>query len=312
MLTRGRLADLTQQNPRILVREPYHHDQFYRSSEFLATKYLIYGASTTYIPSQSRKLIDVSVWPYTSGELARTYLKLLAELQDYRSGMRKYFVPWRKADLTNYRLTAPLFFQGGIIEGEWVYVDLCRAHWQIFRPCGYDVKFTPGVGGRLVQGRLHFLDASFLGSEKGIYRAVSGHTQWKSGRAVSTFAYGDPVKNLYNYYLAPGLWGIIAATLHAIAHDAVYRFGAVYVNHDGYIFPARKAEAFRDYLATTWGLESSIKGRGRGEVSGLRNYRVGDLKTRRPGGGRPKLDGIITLDGLTRNRLLEVRKWPTY
>lgn len=311
MITRDVLGNLTLQNPRIKVREPYYHREFYQSPEFLACKHLIYGTASTLITAERRKLIDVKDYPYTDGELARTYLKLIAELQEYKSGMKKYFVPHRHKDRENFSFTVPLYFAGGILTGEWCYVDLNRAHWQIYKPAGYDVQFKPGAGGSLRQGRLHFLDASYIGSERTIYKAVVGHARWRNSGAITAFSYGKPVKAVHNYYLAPGLWGVVAATLQAIAADAVERFGAVYVNNDGYIVPSHLSDSFRDYLASVWSLTSTVKAQGDGTITGCRQYAVGETRTRRTGSGR-RTNMLQEIDPFTRRRLLQIRRWPTY
>lgn len=82
----------------------------------------------------------------------------------------------------------------------------------------------------------------------------------------------------------PQLALIVTDVLHAIASEAVRRWGAVYVMTDGYILPERLA---RDFIAWLWemGIEAQIKETGAAKVMGVGSYRIGTRVTRREGSG---------------------------
>jgi hypothetical protein len=64
-------------------------------------------------------------------------------------------------------------------------------------------------------------------------------------------------------------------TLHAIAHEVVERWGAVYVHTDGYIVPHNVAPYLAAWLGEVWGLEARIDAIGDANIRGVGIYAVG-------------------------------------
>jgi len=75
-------------------------------------------------------------------------------------------------------------------------------------------------------------------------------------------------------YVYPQVALAVLHTLHAIAHQVVEQWGAVYVHTDGYIVPANAASSLVDWLREVWQLEARVDAIGDAEVRGVGIYAV--------------------------------------
>jgi hypothetical protein len=288
VLTRSRFA-----------REPYCHEAFYDLRRWRDYDLLIPGNAHTTYPAGQRKWVDLDEFPVPTAERSRRYLHDIFELQrPAHAGMASERVPWATADLELLAAQPPKWFAGRAVRSrpgaELAYVDLRAAYWQLYRLTTLDLFFSPAPP-ILALGRLAFLDSEELGADKDLRNAVVGSIRVRHYRVMG--AAGERRCPLFNAVLAPGLWGYMMYTLHAVAAEVRAHFQAVYVCCDGYIVPAALADPLIAWLRQEWALEASVRARGPGVVYGLGSYIIGATATAthhgRQGG---RIDSILQLD----------------
>jgi hypothetical protein len=202
--------------------------------------------------------------PATDSDLARDYISV--KLGDRRLRAQGY-----QARFFNVQRSQPIWTKPGLYP-DMIYLDLQSAYWSILQVVGLDVDYYPD--GTIAQG-VQTWDFPY------IKRKVARNAIITSGLPTVTVAVrnGEPVRIPTRRRVNLGLWSVVQDLLHAIAWDMVHRFGAVYVNTDGYIIPAGWATYALDYVYTEYGLHMREKARGDAQVWGAGAYRVGDKKT---------------------------------
>ena len=272
--------------------------------------HVVVGTRSLYDPTTHRKFIHHTDWPYGRHELARPYLRWIHEAQTKgvsKNAMVSRRVPWRTEQLPMLNIPHPLYFPGGSLNGDWAYVDISSAYFQVYSPATLDLVFNPDRQ-HLGVGRVEFLGADQLGDDRALRNALIGVCRTQR---VSELLHGElHTRPVHNRFLAPQLWGYIAYTLHAVAREAVERFGACYVHTDGIIVPANRAEALMRWLADEWRLESKIKAQGPGSVWCVGGYRVGDVSSNVPASDRGRtICNFLNLDPQTHRMLRRWRGW---
>jgi hypothetical protein len=214
---------------------------------------LVIGGASFFDPKKKKKFVDDSVWPISNSEVAREYLTHIWEEQKMPERGRVGFNK-QTGNLLDYH---PPLYMAERTSGDYLYVDIDRAFYQIIAPVTLDLYFNPWREA-LMLGRVEFLEREWLGTEKNIYRALIGLTR---ARRIDEFRYGvrQPSKKTYNRYLAPQLWGYIAFTLNYLAHEAINKFPIYYWHCDGAIIDRAAAPLLMEYLWDRWRLVSSVR-----------------------------------------------------
>lgn len=258
-----------------------------------------------------RKYLDKCAWPVGDAELARQYLAQLVQEQapfDGGEGMASRRVPWQKRALPMFQITPPLYFKRPV-DGDLAYVDIHAAYHTLYSPATLDLDFDIERG-TLALGRLNFLSAHEIGQEKGIRNSLVGITRALTMQQVR-FGIAQ-TRRTHNRFLAPGLWGYLMHTMHAIARQAVRDFGAVYVHTDGYIVPRPAAEPLITHLRDRWLMDAGIRHAGQGRVRACGAYRIGGHGTRTIGlsdrHGQP-VDNMLALTRDQERLLMRWRHW---
>lgn len=200
----------------------------------------------------------------TDSDLARDYISV--KLGDRRLRAQGY-----QARFFNLPRSQPIWTKPGLYP-DMIYLDLQSAYWAITQVVGLDVDYYPN--GTISQG-IHTWDFPYT------KRKVARNAIVTSGLPSKAIAIrqGRPVEISTKRRINLGLWSVVQDVLHAIAWDMVHRFGAVYVNTDGYIIPLAWAGYALDYVYSEYGLHMREKARGDAQVWGAGAYRVGDKQT---------------------------------
>lgn len=227
-----------------------------------------------------RKLLDASVYPLTQSELARPYL---AQMWRDNGGKRTERVPWMRADLRLLELHQPGYFSGvPVLNRPLAYVDLRAAYWSIAQRTTLDATYRPGSFA--ARGRMQWTRTDEVGALKGTRNTMLGGIIRSLNLTEARRGVVD-LHDTHNRWLAPCLWGLIMDVLHAIATEAVDRFGAHYWCNDGGILPLDQAPLFVQWCEDRWGLRAEIDAESaRGSVRGWQRYSVGHKRSRHPGG----------------------------
>lgn len=154
------------------------------------------------------------------------------------------------------------------------YVDITSAHHQIALPGSLDMRVLPGLNG-ITSGEMPLEDWELLRYHKPVRNAAIGSLAAREITRLTADGGRTRVQN-HNRLLAPGLYGYIQLTMHAIARDVMRRWGAQvhYVHTDGYIVDAAIADELCDYLAAHWALLARVDGRGYGYIAGPARYTI--------------------------------------
>ena len=257
------------------------------------------------------RVMDGTAPPYFPTELSSAWLGLIFDEQKARTGIASTRIPSRKVDREFLTWPQPEYFAGGAVTGDFAYVDGHRMYFSLYRAASLDLRYCPdGPATTIGLGRFRFIGhRDMAGAEKLALQAVSGI--FRALRATH-YHHGRPVKveGAWNRYLAPGLWGYMSDSLHAIAGVAVDRFGAVYVHTDGWIVPADRAEAFRAHLVGAWRIESVLKCSGAAEITALGHWRVGDHQSvSGPGASSQPFSNLRPITDGRRAALQRAREW---
>lgn len=251
--------------------------------------------------------------PYHPTEVSSAWLALIFNAQRAARGISRTRVPWRKGDLEFLRFQQPEFFRGGRVSGELAYVDLKRSYFNLYRALSLDLRYCPdGPDTAVGLGRFRFLgheqmadaDKLALQSVSGMFRATR-FSFYANGVERSVTGTG------WNRYLSPGLWAIMSDTLHAVAGDAIDKFGACYWHTDGCALPAENAQPFIEHLEREWRLPATVKCSGPGVVTALGRWRIGEHQTvlgaARQGG--PAHSNLYPVTDGRRRVLQRTREW---
>lgn len=235
------------------------------------------GSNSVYVPSSQMKYMDASVcklWPNLDeqiemmmpGEAARTELK--RAFPDLKR------VGWLSSSVSLFDKRVPLYYEGPT-KGEYTYLDLKAAYWQIYRRLWLDVAYPCGYYGQ------YPLDvvAHNLKDWKGARNALVGLVRSRSVVGVKgTKRY---TLSTQNKFLSPNLWATVMDVLHWIAQEALGH-GAIYINTDGYIFPTKhlnQIDSFMRFLIENE-INFEIRASGDGEIVSWNNYKIGSFRTK--------------------------------
>lgn len=154
------------------------------------------------------------------------------------------------------------------------YVDITSAHHQVALPGALDMRVLPGLQG-ISAGEMPLHDWELLRYHKAVRNAAIGSLAAREITRLTADGGRTRVAN-HNRLLAPGLYGYIQLTMHAIACDVMRRWGAQvhYIHTDGYIVDASIAGELCDYLAESWALLARIDSEGYGYIAGPARYTI--------------------------------------
>ncbi len=190
-------------------------------------------------------------------------------------GKWEHRIPIRTRDLSYLDTAHPIHYSGVRELEEAAVVDIEAAYYNLYRRLPMDLTYKPGRSFGL--GRFWFVDAAEMRADKmgrnvalGMTRARD-YTMLNKGVRVAQSPWA-------NRYLSPGLWGFIADILHSIAGEAIAR-GAVHYHTDGAILPAGEAESFREWIAETWNLSTTVA-YGHAYVAGVGSWQLGERATK--------------------------------
>lgn len=154
-----------------------------------------------------------------------------------------------------------------------VYVDIRAAYWSLVYGLGWDVDYWPQKW--LARGESHE-DFPLPGNRPARNYLVS----ISIADGLVLYLGGKLIKQQGNRFINWPLYRLVHDVLNALALEAA-RLGAVYVNTDGYILPARRAESLMSSVGE-WGLAARVKEEGPAIVRGVGNYDIGTHKSRHP------------------------------
>lgn len=252
-------------------RTPFDKHEFFGLGQHVDFELLYVGANHATDPINRVKYIDHSVWPVDKSELMYHYLDYIVKEQ---ADGRKLFL-WNKRNAPHRKplldIVRPLW-TAPRQDGDFAYLDIDRAHFQVMVYAGLDVAFHP-AGRYLRAGKVRFLGEDWL-EKNGSYRHVLSGLIRKRTRV--TYRYGDretPDPEFHNPFLAPCLWGLIQYTLHYAAFEMLANFDVLYWNTDGMILPWKQLSLAREYLWEEWSLQSSLRYEiGENRLQGNRGY----------------------------------------
>lgn len=224
------------------------------------------------------KVTDMSTHPPTRYISPREAPWTLRDLvAPWLDSMRSGRTIGTSAHLKYLSYQVPTYFVGGEVRGKFAYVDIVKCFYSLYRPMSYDMSFNPKTLS-IMDGTMSLAGATFLEGDAVARNSVIGIAR----RHTMTFTkYGERgvARNVCFPLTAPCLWAFIAHTLSAIAQQAIHYHEAIYVATDGFILPERNAQTFKEYLYTSWNLNSRIEGRGDSRVWGLGRYSVGEYRS---------------------------------
>ncbi|KKM92184.1 hypothetical protein LCGC14_1221030 [marine sediment metagenome] len=235
------------------------------------------GSSSIYVPSTQTKYMDKAVCrPWENwegdrvmmmpGEAARTELK--------RAFPDLERVGWNGPHISLFDARVPLYYEGPTV-GEYTYIDLKAAYWQLYRRLWLDVAYPCGVYGKYPLAGV----AERLKDWKAARNALVGLVRSREVVGVKgTHRYTLATRN---NFLSPCLWATVMSLLHWVAYEAL-SYGAVYINTDGYIFPTSKLQQLDGFMQFLIDREINfeIRTSGKGEIVSWNNYQIGKFRTK--------------------------------
>lgn len=265
------------------------------------------GADTITADSTQSRYIHRSVWPAGNGELARQWLTNQRRTLDLPRLCRS------SRDRANSDIPPALHFDGISRDGDWEMIDIAACYYTLLRAWPLDLSYHHARsidGGRPVVGWGHAPlpaeQAALMSDHKDVRNAAFGvlratRMAWmENGR----WHHQDAITPLS----APGLTGLILACVHAIAREAVERFGAVMWLTDAGIFPRGRGAAFSEWLRREWLLEATVKAAGPGHLYGIGSYHIGRRRTRTPEVNTAAMTSLLELPPGYGSRLQEKRR----
>lgn len=217
---------------------------------------------------RTRRIVGQEV---ADGELARLYLKrTLEEAQRPK-------VPFKRPAL-EFTTRQPAYHFEGEQGGPFELVDISACYASLYCRLALDLTYRPDSSPHvLVVGHATFPDNAEWRQSKGPRNALWGNLLKPRG---SEWRFGVQVDDAYpNRYFAPDLTGIVLDAAHAIAGQAVNKYGAVSWAVDGGCFRPGQGRAFIEWLSGSFGLTATVRAEGPGWLFGATSYRVGAEET---------------------------------
>ena len=241
------------------------------------TVYFTAGMNSIYVPSLKRKYIDKSVckpWNSESGlrELVTPGEAARFELKSAFPDIGR--IGWPKGQVSLLDKRVPLHYTGPS-EGDFVYIDLKGAYYQIYRCLWLDTTYPRGYYGRYPLREV----ADTLNVWKPARNAVIGICRSREITGIKgnrRFAL-----QIRNRFLSPGLWATVQDILHWVASTAV-EMGAIYIHTDGYLFHQPETGELLPFVGWLMdnGFRFEFRANGQGQVVSWNNYRVGAFRTK--------------------------------
>ena len=186
----------------------------------------------THGPQNAVRYVAPAEWPWTMRHVVPEYLAGQLEAAGRRHALNHH------SEMALLDLGAPLFYFGGVFEGDWAYVDINRAHYSIYSQLG---TYNPAVviredRIRIGGGSVQLDEVEMFKGDRDSRNALAGfararrHHELHFGQFV---AVEGPMR-----YTSPSLWAVIALVLNSVALDAVEHFAAIYAYTDGFIVPS--------------------------------------------------------------------------
>lgn len=231
------------------------------------------GAYSFSLPETRRRIIKetIKISPEareTPSAIARDYIRAIYK-QGPRGTRRQLEIDDKIPPVPN--VAKPGKFAYGM------YVDIHSCYWSIMNVAGWDVDYYPGLW--LSPGRAPF-DYPFPDHKVGRNCLVSSGRISGIPRYMPRKLPGDPFDEIKpgNSIKNNQLPRLIHDILNSIAGECI-RAGAVYSNNDGFIAPTPGIAAACIRIVEDWGLTTSVKGEGSGEVRSSGAYRVGSVES---------------------------------
>lgn len=149
------------------------------------------------------------------------------------------------------------------------YVDIKSAYWSIMKIAGWNVDYWPGrwLSAGTPPDDFPFQDHKIARNCLVSAGVPAKMTRYMPRGVFDSVSAGNPLTNV-------SLFKLIQDVLNSIAESAIAA-GAVYANTDGFITPSENIAARVIGIIDDWGLVSSVKAEGAGEVTGAGAYLVG-------------------------------------
>lgn len=235
------------------------------------------GSSSIYVPSTQTKYMDIAVcreWPNLEG-----YIEMMMPGEAARTEMNRSFpglerVGWNGPHVKLFDMRVPLHYEGPT-RGEFTYIDLKAAYWQIYKRLWLDVAYPCGFYGLYSLSEV----ARALRDWKAARNALIGLV--RSREIVGVRGSRRYTLTTKNKFLSPCLWATVMSLLNWIAFEAL-RWGAIYINTDGYIFPTQtlqELDGFMEFLIDHE-INFEIRTAGEGEIVSWNNYQIGSFRTK--------------------------------
>jgi len=262
----------------------------------------ILGSGSLFSPKHQTSYVleteTLNGYPLTAPVVARAIIEKKLKV------LGRKFYP-RPKDWQDWELHShPLYCKPA--KGKFIYLDIKGAFYSLYSmlpalPCGTTrgINCAPPWLGEFLPEDLR--------NWKLVRNCLVG--VWRSSSVTRLENEGLTKKTRYfpttNYYA----WQWIQKALHYFAGLAL-QHGAVYTYSDGYIFPLTADFAGFQQKLTSFGIETTEKARGNGEVRAIGSYRISNFFTQRACQPRG-YDNIIRVDGLE-NDLIKLTKFNPY
>ena len=216
----------------------------------------------------------------SSGQIARAYLRCQMERAAEETGRASLArrVP-RQAGATEMHASwTPAYFFSGEAAGPFALVDITACYWTLALRLGcIDLTWVPTASPPLLGIGVIRVEPDDVGSDKLVRNAIIGSTVRPH---VTWWRHGTPVEDrMPNRFHAPDFFAAVLGATHAIASEAVRRFGALSWSVDGGAFRPEEGRAFIAWLARAWGLEATVRTEGPGWLWGPNCWTIGGLST---------------------------------
>jgi len=246
------------------------------------------GLNSLTDPSTTTKYLDASIpGGITSSELARLYMKLcwragLAQHPEI-DGMATARVPWQRDALPLLKLQPPVYYRpgplDGLHQGEYAYIDLTAAYWQISRVATLDMRYRPARR-YLGHGIIPWYDTEDVAQLKQMRVAINGIARSSTINVVKRGVIETRQMRGGAVFLAPDLTGYLMHTMQAIAASIIDNFDCPMVLTDAYIVPAESAHDVLEFLGDYWRMPGRIEAIGQGALYAVGCYQVGAKKSK--------------------------------
>lgn len=230
------------------------------------------GATHVTIPAKKTRFLVYGEGEVSRGELAREYVRQVYQASPWAGP------PTRKISASHpYWAKTPPLCARPVRHRSLAYLDLVHAYWEIIRHYRADVTLTRRDN-RILDGWADWLRPEEVDADRPLRHAVAGVL---FSRELVWLHYGEEVRvSMPSPYANPSLARLVFDTLHAVAAEIDRTFTLYAWLTDACIVPRRQASAVQDHLRTRWGLASTVKGEGMGDVWSVTTHEVGNKVTR--------------------------------